>query len=92
MDGGGAGEQGVVLRMGVLRQLLPVLGGGDDGLKGAAEVGDGAGEDLVGPAGQAGHVRSVFGKGRAESPVDQARGRGGQTLVPEIAMRYMRAV
>jgi hypothetical protein len=68
MDGGGAGEQVVVPGMGVLRQLLPVLGGGDDGLEGAAEVGDGAGEDLVGPvgqAGQAGQVGRAFGEGGA---------------------------
>jgi len=84
VDGGGAGEQVVVAGMGVLRQFLPVLGGGDDGFEGAAEVGDGAGEDLVGPvsqAGQARHVRRAFGKGGAEGLVDQAYCRGGQAAV-----------
>jgi hypothetical protein len=63
---------------------LPVLGGGGDGFEGAAEVGDGAGEDLVGPvgqAGQAGHVGRAFGEGRAERLVNQAHGRGGQAPV-----------
>ena len=64
--------------------FLPVLGGGDDCLEGAAEVGDGAGEDLVGPvgqAGQAGHVGRAFGEGRAQSLVHQAHGGGGQAAV-----------
>lgn len=63
---------------------MPVLGGGGDGFEGAAEVGDGAGEDLVGPvgqAGQAGHLGRAFGEGGAQSLVDQARGRGGQPPV-----------
>ena len=47
--------------------------------------GDGAGEDLVGPvgqAGQSGHAGSVLGEGRADGLVDQARGPGGQAPVP----------
>jgi hypothetical protein len=81
--------------MGVRWQFLPVLGGGDDGFEGAAEVGDGAGEDLVGPvgqAGQAGHVGRVLGEGRAQRLVDQAHGGAGRPRCPEIAMRYMRAI
>jgi hypothetical protein len=69
----------------VCREPCAVPGGRDDDFEGAAEVGDGAGEDLVGPvgqAGQAGHIGRAFGERRAESLVDQARGRGGQAPVP----------
>jgi hypothetical protein len=83
-DGGGLGEQGVVPGVRVCREPGAVPGGRDDDFENAAEVGDGAGEDLVGSvgqAGQAGHAGRASGEGRAESLVNQALGRAGQAPV-----------
>jgi hypothetical protein len=71
--GGGVGEQVVVLRLRVRREPGAVFGGGDDRFEGAAEVGDGAGEDLVGSVGQAGdtgYVGGAFGEGGPDGLVD----------------------
>ncbi|MGH3171246.1 MAG: hypothetical protein ACRDN0_35935 [Trebonia sp.] len=84
-DAVGLGEQGVVPGMRLCREPGAVPGGRDDDFEGAAEIGDGAGEDLVGPvgqAGQAGHAGRALGERRAESLVNQARGRTGQAPVP----------
>jgi hypothetical protein len=84
VDGGGAGEQVVVPGMGVLRQPLAVLGGGDDGSRvpprsvtARAKIWSAP----VGQAGQAGHVGRAFGESGAQSLVDQSRGWGGQAPV-----------
>jgi hypothetical protein len=72
-DDGGLGEQVVVLRICVRREPVAVLSGGNYGFESAAQVGDGAGEYLVGPVSQAGdarHLGCAFGEGRPDGLVD----------------------
>ena len=83
-DGGGLGEQVVVLRLSLRRESGAIFGGGDDGFEGAAEVGDGTGEDLVGSvsqAGDAGHVGSALGEGCPDGLADHACCRAWQAAV-----------
>ena len=92
VDGGGAGEQVVVPGMGVFRQLLPVLGGGDDGLEGAARSVTAWAKIWSAPSARQDRpvtpgARSARAARRAWSTM-RAVG-AGRLRWPEIAMRYM---
>jgi hypothetical protein len=95
VDGGGAGEQVVVPGMGVRWEPCAVPGGRDDDFESAGDVGDGAGEDLVGPSPRQDRpvtpgARSVRAARMAWS-IRCAVGLGSPRW-QEIAMRYKRAI